>query len=61
MDMTAGDTPAARVRTEVVTGGTGGMGRVIAATLAAGVVSFLVGPTGRWVNGQVIYTNGGFV
>jgi 3-oxoacyl-[acyl-carrier protein] reductase len=25
----------------------------------AGVVSFLVGPTGRWVNGQVIYANGG--
>jgi len=27
----------------------------------AGVVMFLVGPTGRWVNGQVIYANGGFV
>jgi 3-oxoacyl-[acyl-carrier protein] reductase len=27
----------------------------------AGVVSFLVGPSGRWVNGQVIYANGGFV
>jgi len=25
----------------------------------AGVVSFLVGPDGRWVNGQVIYANGG--
>jgi 3-oxoacyl-[acyl-carrier protein] reductase len=25
----------------------------------AGVVSFLVGPAGRWVNGQVIYANGG--
>jgi 3-oxoacyl-[acyl-carrier protein] reductase len=25
----------------------------------AGVVSFLVGPTGRWVNGQVVYVNGG--
>jgi len=25
----------------------------------ADVVSFLVGPTGRWVNGQVIYANGG--
>ncbi len=25
----------------------------------AGVVSFLVGPTGRWVNGQVVYANGG--
>jgi hypothetical protein len=22
-------------------------------------VSFLVGPTGRWVNGQVVYANGG--
>jgi len=27
----------------------------------ADVVSFLVGPTGRWVNGQVVYANGGFV
>jgi len=27
----------------------------------AAIVSFLVGPTGRWVNGQVIYANGGFV
>lgn len=27
----------------------------------AGVVSFLVGPSGRWVNGQVVYANGGFV
>ena len=27
----------------------------------AGVVSFLTGPTGRWVNGQVVYANGGFV
>ena len=27
----------------------------------AGVVSFLVGPTGRWVNGQVVYANGGFI
>jgi 3-oxoacyl-[acyl-carrier protein] reductase len=26
----------------------------------AGVVSFLVGPTGRWVNGQVVHANGGF-
>ena len=26
----------------------------------AGVVSFLVGPAGRWVNGQVVYANGGF-
>src|SRR5580693_6806968 len=27
----------------------------------AGVVSFLVGPAGRWVNGQVVYANGGVV
>jgi len=27
----------------------------------AGVVSFLVGPMGRWVNGQVVYANGGFI
>jgi len=27
----------------------------------ADVVSFLVGPTGRWVNGQVVYANGGFI
>ena len=27
----------------------------------AGVVSFLVGRSGRWVNGQVVYANGGFV
>jgi 3-oxoacyl-[acyl-carrier protein] reductase len=27
----------------------------------ASVVSFLVGPTGRWVNGQVVYVNGGLV
>jgi 3-oxoacyl-[acyl-carrier protein] reductase len=27
----------------------------------AGLVSFLVGPGGRWVNGQVVYANGGFV
>jgi len=25
----------------------------------AGVVSFLVGPSGRWVNGQLVYANGG--
>lgn len=25
------------------------------------VVSFLVGPAGRWVNGQVIYANGGLI
>jgi 3-oxoacyl-[acyl-carrier protein] reductase len=27
----------------------------------AGVVSFLAGPAARWVNGQVVYANGGFV
>ena len=27
----------------------------------AGIVSFLAGPDGRWVNGQVVYANGGFV
>jgi 3-oxoacyl-[acyl-carrier protein] reductase len=27
----------------------------------ADVVSFLVGPTGRWVNGQIVYANGGFI
>jgi 3-oxoacyl-[acyl-carrier protein] reductase len=27
----------------------------------ADVVSFLVGPTGRWINGQVVYANGGVV
>jgi 3-oxoacyl-[acyl-carrier protein] reductase len=27
----------------------------------AGIVSFLVGPAGRWINGQVVYANGGFV
>ena len=27
----------------------------------ADVVSFLVGPTGRWINGQVVYANGGFI
>jgi hypothetical protein len=35
-----------RTRTALVTGGTGGMGRVI-------------GPAGRWVNGQVVHANGG--
>jgi 3-oxoacyl-[acyl-carrier protein] reductase len=27
----------------------------------ADVVSFLVGPTGRWINGQVVYANGGVI
>jgi len=70
MAMTAGGTMEDLTRTALVTGS---MGRVIAAKPAAdgfdvavayagdiaGVVSFLVGPTGRWVNGQVIYANGG--
>ena len=37
------------------------LGRLGTPDDVAGVVSFLVGPTGRWVNGQVIYANGGFV
>jgi 3-oxoacyl-[acyl-carrier protein] reductase len=35
------------------------LGRLGSPDDIAGVVSFLVGPTGRWVNGQVIYANGG--
>ena len=27
----------------------------------ASVVSFLVGPAGRWINGQVVYANGGLI
>jgi 3-oxoacyl-[acyl-carrier protein] reductase len=27
----------------------------------AGVVAFLTGPSGRWVNGQVIRANGGLI
>ena len=37
------------------------LGRLGTPDDVAGVVSFLVGPPGRWVNGQVIYANGGFV
>ena len=83
--MTPGGAAGGRTRTALVTGGTGGMGRVIASKLAApaeeqeqlaalpplgrlgspddiaSIVSFLVGPTGRWVNGQVVYANGGLV
>jgi 3-oxoacyl-[acyl-carrier protein] reductase len=47
MDMTAGEAPAARVRTALVTGGTGGMGRVIAATLAADGFDVAVAYTGE--------------
>jgi 3-oxoacyl-[acyl-carrier protein] reductase len=35
------------------------LGRLGSPTDVADVVSFLVGPTGRWVNGQVVYANGG--
>jgi 3-oxoacyl-[acyl-carrier protein] reductase len=35
------------------------LGRLGSPDDIAGVVSFLVGPTGRWVNGQVVYANGG--
>ena len=38
----------------------GGAVRFVVA-FGAGVVSFLAGPAGRWVNGQVVYANGGFV
>ncbi|MGO9781873.1 MAG: SDR family oxidoreductase [Streptosporangiaceae bacterium] len=37
------------------------LGRLGTPDDVAGVLSFLVGPTGRWVNGQVVYANGGFV
>jgi len=37
------------------------LGRLGSSDDIAGVVSFLVGPTGRWVNGQVVYANGGWV
>jgi 3-oxoacyl-[acyl-carrier protein] reductase len=37
------------------------LGRLGTPDDVAGVVSFLVGPAGRWVNGQVVYANGGFV
>jgi len=35
------------------------LGRLGSPDDIAGVVSFLVSPTGRWVNGQVVYANGG--
>ena len=37
------------------------LGRIGRPEDIAGVVSFLVGPAGRWVNGQVVYANGGFI
>lgn len=37
------------------------LGRLGSPDDIAGVVSFLVGPAGRWVNGHVLYANGGFV
>lgn len=37
------------------------LGRLGSTDDIAGIVSFLVGPAGRWVNGQVVYANGGFV
>jgi 3-oxoacyl-[acyl-carrier protein] reductase len=37
------------------------LGRLGSPEDIAGIVSFLAGPTGRWVNGQVVYANGGFV
>ena len=37
------------------------LGRLGSPDDIAGVVSFLVGQTGRWVNGQVVYANGGLV
>jgi 3-oxoacyl-[acyl-carrier protein] reductase len=37
------------------------LGRLGTPRDVAGVVSFLVGPTGRWINGQVIYANGGYI
>lgn len=35
------------------------MGRLGQPDDVAGVVSFLAGPSGRWVNGQVLFANGG--
>ena len=37
------------------------LGRLGTPDDVADVVSFLAGPAGRWVNGQVVYANGGFV
>jgi len=27
----------------------------------AGIVAFLLGPTGRWINGQTVHANGGVI
>jgi 3-oxoacyl-[acyl-carrier protein] reductase len=35
------------------------LGRLGSPDDIAAIVSFLAGPTGRWINGQVIYANGG--
>lgn len=37
------------------------LGRLGSPDDIADVVSFLVGPTGRWINGQVVYANGGLI
>jgi 3-oxoacyl-[acyl-carrier protein] reductase len=37
------------------------LGRLGSPDDIAAIVSFLAGPAGRWVNGQVVYANGGFV
>jgi NAD(P)-dependent dehydrogenase (short-subunit alcohol dehydrogenase family) len=54
------------LRVAIVTGATRRLGRVAAQRLArdgtpddiAEGVSFLVGPAGRWINGQVPYADG---
>jgi NAD(P)-dependent dehydrogenase (short-subunit alcohol dehydrogenase family) len=48
----------------IVTGASRGIGAAIARRLGeaqdiAGVVAFLAGPDGGWVNGQVVRANGG--
>ncbi len=36
------------------------LGRIGEVADIVGIVSFLVGPEGGWVNGQVLRVNGGF-